>query len=97
MARCPDEEQPSFHSPIQPLTSLRKNAPKHRLSIKLVTQISVAQADKPEALVKLMDESRTRKGDFAQNLVAAFDSDATQASFQPPEYLVNAIKAVVGE
>lgn len=41
----------------------------------------------------LLKDSDTRKGDFAQLLVAAIEEDSTV--FDPPQYLVNAIKAIV--
>jgi putative ATP-dependent endonuclease of OLD family len=52
----------------------------------------VALAERPNAFVKLLDETRTRKGDFAQQLAAQINAGA---DFKVPGYLEEAIRAAV--
>jgi putative ATP-dependent endonuclease of OLD family len=58
-------------------------------------QIENVPTARPEAFLSLLKNSNTRKGDFSQLLVSKFDSQETSSIFTPPQYLRDAIKAVV--
>lgn len=56
--------------------------------------------DRPEQFIKLLEDSKTRKGDFAQVLVSKLEEindpeKNSSLTFSPPQYLLDAIEAIV--
>lgn len=56
--------------------------------------LNAPSEEQPKNFVKLLKSSNTKKGDFAHLLVAHIE-DNDLSCFSPPEYLINAIKAIV--